>query len=116
MYIFDREHTMRKRSYNLVCCCLDPLTLLSKEVNLLFERNLDECPFSSKIEGDGLRYSCCPVTWRPCCPGGLAALAALLPWQPCCCIQKVSKVFKCLHAKRLKTFLEYFEKLSKSKC
>ena len=34
-YIFDREHTMRKRSYNLVCCCCwsGHLTLLSKEEN-----------------------------------------------------------------------------------
>ena len=62
---------MRKRSYNLACCCsLDPLTLLSKEVNYWFETNLDERPFLSKIEGNGLRYSCCP--------GGLAALAILL--------------------------------------
>ena len=32
-------------------------------------------PFCLKIEGNGvLRYSCCP--------GGLVALAALLPWYP----------------------------------
>ena len=33
-------------------------------------------PFCLKNKGNGLRFSCCP--------GGLAALAALLPWRPCC--------------------------------
>ena len=46
--VFDREHKMRKRSYNLVCCCLGHLTLLSKEVNLRFETILDERSFLSK--------------------------------------------------------------------
>ena len=37
-------------------------------------------PFQLKIKGNGLCYSCCR-SWAlgPCCPGGLAALTALLP-------------------------------------
>ena len=45
--IFDREHTMRKRSYKLIscCCCLDSLTLLSYKLDLrlfCFPRGLVE--------------------------------------------------------------------------
>ena len=60
---------MRKRSYNLVCC-LGRLTLLSKKVILRFETNLDARSFSYK-------------NWKGFCVT-LAALAALLPWRPCC--------------------------------
>ena len=43
-------------------------------------------PLCLKIKVDSLRFSCCPacalaalLPSRPCCPGGLTAVVALLP-------------------------------------
>ena len=83
--IFDREHTMRKRSYNLVCCCCCcsvHLTLLSRGELKNWDDSRRTFLFVWKLK---VRV-CVTITtlaallpWRPCCPGGLAALA-LLPW------------------------------------